>query len=526
MPPAVLPFCRLAVVALLLFAITPPAHAQIIDTVIVITHDVFDAADAQRNGLFRAANAIRFKTRPGIVRRELLFREGDRYDAARLAETERNLRRLGLFRDVTIDTLRVGDRLGVRVETRDGWTTELQLNGSSTGGTFTWSAGLAERNFLGNGILVGLSYRNEVDYDAVRLRARVNRVFARRGLLDGRYDLRDDGEIGQWAVGVPFLAFADPYTLLWTGEAGDHRVFQYRVRAPADTLPSDTLRRRVNRHQVFAGLTTRGASDGYTRLGVLAQVKREEYVAYSDTGGAIPDSVSAAAGLAFEWRRARFKVVTHYNGFAREEDVDLSTRIETNLWLAPSGLGYGRTGIGPSVQAQAGLDLGRGFARLRVQAHRLLNADALDSGRVAGALTLATQPVPRHATVIEIQAVAQRGVPPGSEIDLGHGLGPRGFEQHSFVGTRAVWGTLEHRWFAVDEVIGLLGIGFAGFLDYGGAWYPDQPARLGGDLGLGLRLGATRATGANVGRFDLAYRFGEGWTGGRWLVSIGRSHSF
>jgi outer membrane protein assembly factor BamA len=126
----------------------------------------------------------------------------------------------------------------------------------------------------------------------------------------------------------------------------------------------------------------------------------------------------------------------------------------------------------------------------------------------------------------------RQGMPPGSEIDLGHGLGPRAFDSHAFTGTRSAWGTLEHRWFAVDEVLHLLGVGFAGFLDFGGAWYPDEPARAGGNVGVGLRLGATRATGANVGRLDLSYRFGDEWSladgasGHRWVLSLGRAFAF
>jgi hypothetical protein len=129
--------------------------------------------------------------------------------------------------------------------------------------------------------------------------------------------------------------------------------------------------------------------------------------------------------------------------------------------------------------------------------------------------------------VLHVQAGARKRPPPGAEFDLGHGLGPRGFQPHAFTGDRTIWGTLEHRVFAVDEFFGLLGVGFAAFFDYGGAWYDGQAMRFGGDVGVGLRLGATRATGTNVGRLDLAYRFGAGFGGGRrWVLSFGRSYPF
>jgi hypothetical protein len=41
-----------------------------------------------------------------------------------------------------------------------------------------------------------------------------------------------------------------------------------------------------------------------------------------------------------------------------------------------------------------------------------------------------------------------------------------------------------------------------------------------------LRLGPTRATGTSVGRFDLAYRFGDGAAGGGWVFSVGRAVNY
>jgi hypothetical protein len=117
-------------------------------------------------------------------------------------------------------------------------------------------------------------------------------------------------------------------------------------------------------------------------------------------------------------------------------------------------------------------------------------------------------------------------MPGGFEFDLGHGAGPRAFGPHAFTGNRMLWGTVEHRVFIIDELGGFMGVGLAAFADYGGAWFADEPVRKGGNIGIGLRLGATRATSSSVGRFDFSYRVGQGFTGKRWVFSFGRSAPF
>lgn len=523
---AVVPLCRGVIVAVsvgLVFLFGARLRAQtppVIDTIIVRTHDVFDSTEARHNVLLAVANAVRFQTRPEIVRRELLFHAGEPYDSARVAETERNLRALGLFRDVSIDTTRVGGRLAALVDTRDGWTTEVQANARSTGGEFTWSAGLTERDFLGLAIGLGAEYRKEANRTAVMVLTNWPRVASTPLALAAAYDDRSDGRLGTWSLGVPWRAYTDAGAIMWEGEAGRHRVLQFR------DGDSTEFQRRVLRVELSGGIAPHATSEGYLRLGPLVQIKREAYVAWADTLLPVGDSVSAAAGLQLDWRRARFKVVTHYNGFARQEDVDLSTRASLSAWVAPATFGYASSGVGPAVELQTGVDLGRVFARLQANGDALFTGDGLDSARVTGALTVASQVLPRQATVLHVEAGLQRGVPPGGEFDLGHGFGPRAFKSHTFTGNRMAWGTLEHRWFLVDEVLHLMSVGFAAFADYGGAWYADESPRVGGDVGLGLRLGATRATGPNVGRLDFAYRFGDGWSGSRWVVSFGRSYAF
>ncbi len=499
----------------------PQGRSPVVDTIVVVTHNVFGQREARANFLFRLANGLRVKTRSFVVRRELLFKAGEPYDSARVAESERNLRALGIFRDVTIDTVRIGERLAATVTTADGWSTQLQLSFRFTAGTFSWTTGLIEQNFLGTGSRAGVVYRDEPDRTAFTFLGSTDRAFGTRMNLQGLYDDLSDGTRGAWHLGIPFRASVDRSAFGLPGYAGDERVLQYRD-GEIDEIYQRRSLRQIG-HIAFAPLAETGR---YVRLGAIGQVRREEYVLAADTGLSVPDTVTGAVGLFGEYSRNRYKVVAYYNGFAREHDLDLSDRINASAWLAPGFWGYAETGVGLGLGIQTGVSLGPHFLKLTGAANGLFNSAGLDSGQVWLGVTLATRFLPKSATVFHAEGGAREGTPPGEEYDLGHGLGPRVFGPHAFTGDRTIWLAAEHRAFLIDEVFGLMGIGLAGFVDYGGAWYTDQPKRLGGDVGFGFRFGSTRSTGPNVGRLDLGYRFGEGFEGNRWAVSFGRGFAF
>jgi hypothetical protein len=391
-----------------------------------------------------------------------------------------------------------------------------------------------ERNFLGTGGRIGVTYRVEPNRSAVTLRGGLDRVGGTRFGFEGFYDDLSDGQVGVWRFGLPFRAFRDPAGFELMGQARRQRALQFR---DGDLI--NVYQRRLTMQGAWIGVATFAGADRYLRLGVAGHVKREEYVEQSFVGSAVPDTVSGTFGPFVDFAAARFKVVNHYDGFARDVDIDLSTRIRLTVFIAPDAFGYRSTGVGPRIEAQSGLSVGRSFAKIQVRASGLFNSAGLDSGQVWAGATIAARILPRHATVFHIEGARRRGTPPGQEYALGHGNGPRAFGPNAFTGDAMVWGSLEHRAFLLDEVFGLLGIGLAAFVDYGGAWFrgpsaasgslavPAEPARLGGNVGLGLRLGATRSTGQNVGRFDVAYRFGDGIRDGkRWVVSFGRGFAF
>ncbi len=89
-----------------------PLAAQTIDTIVVENRNIFEPLGGSPRLLARVGDALHVRTRPWVIRRTLLFDQGDRYDSAQVLESERALRGLGVFRNVELDTARVDGRFG------------------------------------------------------------------------------------------------------------------------------------------------------------------------------------------------------------------------------------------------------------------------------------------------------------------------------------------------------------------------------------------------------------------------------
>lgn len=494
-------------------ALAAVARAQTIDTIVVESANVFDD---DRNIAARWANALHITTSPWVIRRAILERPGEPYDSARAAESARNLRALGVFRTATIDTTRMDDRLALRVRTADGWSSKPIAAISSTDGSTAWILGFREENLIGSATTFGFAYRRTPDRDGYELEF-VNPQFVARGLLvDVRYRRFSDGRRAEWAGGKPFREGRSAWSAVTYGVDGRERMLVYR-----DGLLDASYRRTQAIVGARGGVALKTGSRGFVRAWMDGMWRREDYTA--DTATVMPRSTFAAVGLGVEAARLRLTVIRHWNSFGRPEDVDLSTVLRLGVWLAPRAFGYpdSSAGAGPEVSVQVGFPWSGGFGVLRAAGRGIIGPAGLDSGRTSASLLLATQALPRQTLVFFVEGAAAANPAPGGEYDLWLlERGPRLFGIHAFSGTRFAWGTAESRVVISPEWLGLVGLGVAPFVDYGGAWYADQSPRTGGNAGLALRFGSTRSVGGGV--FELAggYRFGEGFAGGPWAATF------
>jgi hypothetical protein len=498
----------------------PALDTAVIRAIQLERRDIFDPNE--RGWLARLANALHFETRAPTIRRELLFRVGEPYDSARVAESERNLRALGVFRKVQIDSVQTDTGVVMKVLTKDGWSTRADWRFRSAGGQVEFTIGMVEDNLLGTASSAAVRYRKTPDRSTVALGFRRPRLFMGRVGLTLGYENRSDGRLNLVSLEQPFYSLTSPFGFRFDTEDRNERVLQFFEGA---RVAQDTLRRRYTLVRGSTAWALRKSSEGFVRLGVLAQVRRDHFLP-EGSGLTFPRSVTGAFGPYLAWNRAKFLVTEGVAGFSREEDVDLGTTVRTGFNLAPKAFGYERDGIAPYAAARVGAEVPGGFGYLEALAGGLYTSAGLDSGVVQLAATAVTKPFRRHVVILHAEAGWLKNPLPGAEFDLGLGTGPRAFRSHAFTGDRTVFATAEYRVTLAEDFLRLVGLGIAGFVDHGGAWYAGSPRRLGWDAGLGLRLGASRASDTEALRFDLARRFANDAEDGGWVLTVGKGFVF
>src|SRR5437660_8764365 len=221
-----------------LLAVCPAAlAAQTIDTILVVRHNVYDRKRDATKVAARAGNALHITTLGWVVRHALLIKRGDTYDSAKVAESERALRALTIFRAVSIDTERVdGDRLALRVETDDAWSTIPDFDYSSVAGDVLWAVAFTEGNLLGSGTALTGRYEKTPDRHSVSVGYSSTGLLGRRTALAGQYKAISDGDSGSWSLGVPFYETVAPRSLITNGAAAKERVLQFHDGALADSV--------------------------------------------------------------------------------------------------------------------------------------------------------------------------------------------------------------------------------------------------------------------------------------------------
>lgn len=495
------------------------------------TENVFQ--DAESSFLARAADSIHGVTRAEVIRRELLFSEGGFLDPAKVAETERNLRFLGLFRTVKITSEPVEgseSEVDVVVHTHDAWTTEISGSLGRAGGQGHYGVSIEEKNLFGLGKKVSLAVSERPDRSTRQILYSDRQFLGRRLGLDVFYDHSSDGDRRHFALASGFRSLDSPAGGALLLDQASRKTRLYSNGFEVARFGMDT-----RFFEVSAG--RRLSLEGDRPVARLfAGYRREEAkfgsVEREPDGFVLPRDRRFGFFFArVELARPEFAVEHDVRFFLRDEDFDLGGAFSFEIGYSPPVLGA-RGAVGAAVAWSQGLRLSRGFLLGSLGAATRARDGSLENTLVEGQLIGVWRPTERSRQTLVGRAlvtVADR-LDREIQVEADGANGLRAYRLHAFAGDRRIVVNLEDRFRLTSELLHLFVLGGAVFVDAGYAWPPGTPVSLSDmrvDAGVGLRVGLPRASRHALLRFDLAYALRPDLRGRRgWLVSFSSSQAF
>jgi len=137
-----------------------------VDSIIIQVHNAFDGSRVNwdfEESLFKLGNRLHINTSDKTIKKHLLFAEGDQVTREILIESEMNLRRKNFLADAMIEVEEKPEQgIIIHVTVFDQWSTAPGTGLKRVGNQVTYWAGLSEKNLLGTGQTISVSFHKEL----------------------------------------------------------------------------------------------------------------------------------------------------------------------------------------------------------------------------------------------------------------------------------------------------------------------------------------------------------------------------
>jgi hemolysin activation/secretion protein len=476
----------------------------------VLNNNIFDTDDPKENKLlFRWANALHIRTRPGVIERALLFKTGDPLSVRLIDETERVLRSNRYLYDVQFRPVAYHDGVvDIEVSTRDTWSLDPGVSAGRSGGANSSGIHLNEYNLLGTGMAVSIGRSTNVDRSSNEFQFANTRAFGTWTSLSYDHASNSDGRQDAVSVVRPFYALDARWAAGVTASKDDRIDSIY----DAGNVVSQ-YRHRQKQAEVFGGWS-QGLVDGWVRRYSLGVSLQDDAFA-PEPGLTAPaqlprDEKLVAPFVRVELIEDRFEKLLNRNLIGRPEFFALG-------FASTLQLGWASTGLGSSHDAllYSGT-VSRGF---EPAPDDILTLSAMLSGQCAngqvrrqrlGAQARYYMPQGKRWLFYAAASGDTLTRPnPDEALLLGGDNGLRGYPLRYQSGDRRALFTLEERFYTDLYVFRLFRVGGAAFFDAGRAWGGSTAnvvnSRWLSNAGFGLRIVSARSAFGNVLHVDVAF---------------------
>jgi hypothetical protein len=499
--------------------IPPFAELEVVGAVIgevrIDNGNIFDLADEKENGfLYRAANAFHIRTRASVIRRQLLFKPGERVSVRLIEETERLMRSNRTFYDISI--VPVGYRDGVvdiEVKTRDTWTLRPGLSVSRAGGVNRTGLSLLESNMLGSGVLIGVSRFTDADRSGTQYQVSLPHAFDGWTAIDYTRAQLSDGHSSASSIARPFYALDTRWAAGLSTSTDDHidSVFSNGVKVAQ-------FRHRQDRAETFGGWSGGLVDHWVQRYSAGFSYLKDTFdlePGVPPPAQLPPDQTLAAPFFRYELVHDDYEKVKNRDLIERPEYFAMGTQSSVQLGRALTGLGSTQNLWLYSVSASDGF---------RLPSNRVLLSSASVSGQTgyapldrelaSGSIRFYGHPDNRTLTFVSLSGDTLKDPNLAAQLVLGGDTGLRGYPRNYQSGDRRVLLNIEERVYTDWYPFRLVRVGGAVFYDWGRAWGGpgENPSNAGwlSNVGFGLRFLSTRSAFGNVLHVDFAFPLNHG----------------
>ena len=483
--------------------------------------DVFNLSDPAENHLpYVWADKLHVETREDVIRRELLFKEGDCAVPDVLYESERNLRQLVfLHSNSSIETVPRDDGLvDVVVHTRDTWTTQPSISISRQGNETTGRFSFLEDNFLGRGKRINFTLKKDLERNSGNIEYADPRLGGSRWTLDTLYSRRSDGNLYGADIDRPFFSVM---TRDSGGGGGSHFTQVTTLQIDGNDAPG--FRQRHTEAELRYGRALQADYTSTRRL--FGRFRLEDDVFDTEPGEPplAPLPPNGGAGYvalptdrhfrvleaAYESSEVRFERVKFLDRFDRFQDINLGNDWSASLGVSPEILGDDHNRLFFSGRGQRWFHLSPStytFAGFSTSGRYLAGTgENVLTGFFVRHYYLG---FPRQTLVSHLEQTWGHNLDGDKQLLLGGESGLRGYDSRRFDGNKKLLANVEDRVYLVFDWLHLVSVAFSPFADAGYVWRAGESEDLGdvvADVGVGLRFDLTRGGTGTVIRLDYAY---------------------
>jgi hypothetical protein len=522
----------------------PLPEGKTIESIEIVALDVFDERDPVPDFF----NVFHVTSRDYVLRRELLFDEGERYQKARIEESARNLREIRQLSLVLIVPMKGSrpDTVRVVLITKDVWSLRLNSNFELAGDELTYLLlNPSEENLLGTHTSIGAVFILEPDTYSGGFVLRHPRVAGSRietraaaNIVWNRDTGEDEGSFGFFYYGQPLYSIETEWAwvsaLTWSTAIARRfigltlRRYDGRPRAERIVTPACPqgdprcipytyhAERQLAEYQV-----TRSFGRAYKRdISVGVEANRRAYrsedlsgydpaAAAAFVNNAIPISDTLLSPfLQVRSYESRYLSVLDFNTLGLQEDYRLGHEVILRGYTAAEAVGSTRDMIGTFAALSYTLPLGNGLARAVGVSVIEYDLQGRNDASAELGLRLVTPRLGFGRFVYDGAVFNRYYDYLNREVSIGGDTRLRGYPPEEFLGKDMVASNVEFRSRSIEILSAHCGV--AAFYDAGDAFDGFDNLELKHGIGLGLRIVFTQANRA-VFRADWGFPLSAGY---------------